>query len=355
MSDVLARFEREYLEFHDISKTRGREVLRHLAALEQRAGVPLVEAPASALRTYMAELAADRKPTTMGKILGQIRPFFQWAWEAGLIDAQRLMEVRHVRPPRGAGGVSAPRPYKREEVKLLWRDWSLEYPLPSFRVRRDPEVKAVEATPEEVMERALWYVTRWENGTSPWKRVKPLAWRLQSRAIIVLALSGGLRRDEIHRLTVPQMHYDNAYIAVTGARKNPQAEAKTRAVPWTTPEMHDAVRDWLDLRARIVPGHDAAWLSLFSIKHIRTPLPFDTFEMLLTRMGRGWEFHRLRHTAATEMLRSGYPLETVKEVMGHTRIQQTLAYTQLLTEDVVKVAARCSMQLSTALSALEAA
>lgn len=330
------RFRREYLEYHQVSEARAREVIGHLRTLESRASAPADQVGADVLRAYVAELGKVRKATTIGKILGQIRPFFQWAWEARLIDAERLMEIKAVKAPRGANAAGVPNPYSRVEVAKMWSDWGRRYRL------------------AEDVEQMYWYIERWERGISPWSRVKPLAWRLQSRAIISLALMGGLRREEIYRLTATQLHHDNAYITVPGARKNHAAEIKERPVPWTTPELRDAVREWLELRDRIVPGHDAPWLSLFSVRHIRTPLPFDNFEMLLTRMGRGWEYHRMRHTAATEMLRSGYPLETVKEIMGHSRIQQTLAYTQLLSEDVIRVAGRCEMQMSTALAATAA-
>lgn len=338
--NVLEQFEREYLAYHQIGKTRRREVVKHLQTLEVRAGVSIQEVPAAELRAYIADLAVDRTPPTMGKILGQIRPFFVWAWESGIIDAQRLMEVKAVRPPRGARRPGKPRPYSRDEIRLLWRDWDRRYALRKWQ----PD-----------LERALWYVQRWENGSSPWSRVRPLALRFQSRAIITLAMHGGLRRDEIYGLAVNDMHYDNEYVVVTGARKNEHNEPIVRAVPWTTPDMREAVQDWLELRARLVPGHERPWLSMASIPHIRTPLPHRSFEMLLTNMGRGWEFHRCRHTAATEMLRAGYPLETVQKVMGHSRIQQTLAYAELLTDDVVRVAGRCEMQLSTALAAADGA
>jgi hypothetical protein len=39
--------------------------------------------------------------------------------------------------------------------------------------------------------------------------------------------------------------------------------------------------------------------------------------------------HQLRHTAATLLLNAGAPLLTVKEVLGHERLETTLAYTRL--------------------------
>lgn len=335
---VLSRFDKEYLRYHDITEPRRREVLKHLHTLEVRSGVAIEEVPAEQVRAYITELAVDRTPPTMGKILSQIKPFFVWAWENQIITAEHLMTIKAVRPPRGAAAPGKPRPYSAAERVLLWRDWDRRYALPG----------GVD------VERALWFVQRWENGTSKWSRVKPLAWRYQSRAMIALGMMGGLRRDEIYRLTPERAHYENEYVVVHGARKNQAAEERVRAVPWTTPEMRDALRDWIDLRERIVPGHDGLWLSMVSTPHIRTPLPYETFEMVMSKMGRGWEFHRLRHTAGTEMLRAGYPLETVRKIMGHSRIQQTLAYVELLTEDVVRVAGNCEMQLSTALAAAAA-
>lgn len=336
MSETLDRYEREYLEFHNITKERRWESLRHLGELEARAGVSMEHVGPDVVRAYITDLAVGRLPSTVGKILKMIRPFYNWAWETGLIDAQRLMEIKAVRPPRGASAPSRPRPYSRDEIRLLWRDWDRHYALP----------KGVDE------ERALWFVTRWENGTSRWGRVRPLAWRYQSRAIVSLAMMGGLRLDEIYRLSVNDIHPDNAYVVVTGVRKNQAGVPIQRAVPWTTPAMREAITDWVNLRDRIQPGHDRAWLSMYNTPHIRTPIPHRRFEMLMKKMGRGWGYHRLRHTAATEMLRSGYPLETVQKVMGHSRITQTLAYAELLTDDVVRVAGRCEMQLTSALDAL---
>jgi integrase len=36
--------------------------------------------------------------------------------------------------------------------------------------------------------------------------------------------------------------------------------------------------------------------------------------------------YQLRHTGATLLLRLGAPLEQVKEIMGHSRVEMTLGY-----------------------------
>jgi site-specific recombinase XerD len=52
--------------------------------------------------------------------------------------------------------------------------------------------------------------------------------------------------------------------------------------------------------------------------------------------GDRWRWHRFRHTAATEWLRAGVPLERVRYFMGHASIEQTLAYAEILKEDIAE-------------------
>jgi integrase len=47
-----------------------------------------------------------------------------------------------------------------------------------------------------------------------------------------------------------------------------------------------------------------------------------------------------------EMLRAGYPLHEVQRILGHSRLQQTLEYAQLLPDDVVQTALKQREKLS---------
>ena len=44
--------------------------------------------------------------------------------------------------------------------------------------------------------------------------------------------------------------------------------------------------------------------------------------------------HRFRRTLATNLLRKGMPIEEVKAVLGHTKIDTTLIYCSLATDTV---------------------
>lgn len=339
MTDVIERFEREYLEYNAISIKRRREQLRLLRELQDESQVGILDVRSEHLRAFLStQMEAGKQVTTIGKIRTMLRGFYSWAFEVRLIDAERLMELRSVRAPRGAYAEGRPRPYSREEIRKLWSDFDREYGPGHARSQR--------------------YVARWMTGSSKWKRVQGHARWLQTRAILGVALGGGLRVGELQRLTVPDCHYDNAYIRVLGAPKNAHAEIRERAVPWTTDEMHDYLRDWLDFRELVLAAagvqHDHPWLSLHTELHYPKPLRFRQLEVLLSSMGRGWEFHRCRHTAITEMLRATYPMEVVQKIAGHASIKQTLVYAELLPADVVRVAGRNKLAMSGAvISGLE--
>lgn len=334
MPDVIADFGASYYVYNSLSEERRRTSQRVLRDLE-RAVAPraITETTANDVRDYLEARHAHVAASTVRKDLNLIRPFFTWCWQRKLIDADRLMEVRELRSPRGSGQ-GLPRPYTRAEIQALYADLDAKYPVwPGAGTAPD---------------RAELYLRRFLRGQSRWSRVQSHAKRVQLEAIIALALMAGLRRIEIFTLTLEDVDPLNDYIVVQGAAKNPQAKARPRPLPWTTPELKQAIEAWLQLRAILDPPHEGLWLSLHQ-DHYLKPMRFRQFKMLMRLLGRGYEFHRLRHTFATEQLRSGQKLEKLQKLMGHRRIEQTLMYTQIAEADVIKAAAKVESDFSRAL------
>ena len=71
----------------------------------------------------------------------------------------------------------------------------------------------------------------------------------QLDAIIALALHLGLRRSEIFRLSVNDLHYENACVVVRSGT------GELRGVPWTS-RAHFAVHNWLKCRDQLGADHD---------------------------------------------------------------------------------------------------
>lgn len=324
MSDLIAQFCAHHHSYHSISADRATTQERLLHNLEASLeGRPITSLESQDLETFLG--AGGHAPSTVLKHIKMIRPFLKWLWRNGHINGDQLMTLQEVRAPRGAAW-GPPKPYSRGEIAEFWEHVDDKFPWTN-----DREIHLV--TPR----RAEFFVRRWQRGASQWGRVWPYARRLQVEAIVSLALFGGLRRIEIFNLELEDMHQDNAYVRVNGAKKNPAAESQERAVPMVKP-MRTALGNWLEFRSQVLePPHDRPWLCLWRERFL-DPMSLSTLAHLLDNIGDGYELHRLRHTFATERLRAGLAIEKLQVALGHSNIQQTLRYAKIDDEDVLRAA-----------------
>jgi site-specific recombinase XerD len=225
-----------------------------------------------------------------------------------------------VRNPRGSAAQSKPNPYSRIEVARLRALLSQRFPtLPIAGPGR----------------RAL---TRFARGDT--NALRSHLWRhcvrVQLEAQIALALELGLRRVELYSLTIAALHHDNEDVVVLTAKQAPGANVK-RSIPYTG-HARSCIQEWLDLRDLLATGHDEPWLYLryYGTRSAQLqPMPFWKLkDSLRKQLGEEWRWHRLRHTAATEWLRAGLSLDKVSAMMGHSSLDQTREYTQVLNSDI---------------------
>src|SRR4051794_1188876 len=220
------------------------KVLRRLQSSLSPAS--LTDVDAGALESFLEGRLADLSPNTVRKERGMIASFYTWAWRQGHVDADTLLGVRDVPVPAGSTGVARPRPYTRWEIRTLW----------------DALDERWARLPAEDAER---WLGRWQDGRSPYARVRAHAIHLQLQAMITLALSCGMRRGEIYACEVDDMHPANDYIPVrrsNGTIREVRLAAAAR----------QALGPWIDLRARIDPPHDRAWLNLWAEPTVRQPM-----------------------------------------------------------------------------------
>lgn len=315
MWQYLDRFESEYQDYHGLSENRKRNqrrVLESLARLASKSDPAFCEA--GDVRTYLAKEVADgRHPNTVAKKLKMIRPFFKWAFDAGVVNGDTLMAIQSVKAPNGSGD-QTPKPYSLKELR-------------QFRDQLDARWPLVED---------MWW-KRFERGQSRYKRVASEVMRRQIEAVVALALHCGLRQTEIFNLTLDDMHPDNAYVVVRQRAQVANGKDKVREVPYTD-SAREAVRAWLTIRGNLRPPHDRPWI--VAVCNVPEgdwlkPMSHDRFRELLRKcVGEGWRLHRFRHTSATAWLRAGVRIELVSRHLGHSRVTQTLGYAELVREDV---------------------
>lgn len=312
MAATLERFKAEYQDYNDLSKGRRDDQARALRSLTKFSAVddPVDVTPENYGR-WLAFLNENMSPSTVKKYGMCVRSYYGWAFRVELYDASDLLRIRETAfppaPPR------KPRPYSQKEIRRIWPALEKAYPYESKGK----------------------FIQRWRRGTSRFKRVEEHAHHLQLRAVIRLALDCGLRRQEIFDLNMDDMHYDNAFVVVREGK-----EGKFREVPYTQ-AARAAVREWFEFRAELGPKHDRWLLSLTRYGPAGVwlrPMPFRRFSIYLGDLGYtgDWQLHRLRHTCATSWLRAGMDIHVLKELMGHSSIQQTTEYTELVKTDVQK-------------------
>jgi site-specific recombinase XerD len=317
---ALERFAKEYQGYHGLSEERRRQQLKELRALAAYAGKDSPEeCNGEDLSGYLAELVdLGFHVNTVRSRANMIRPFFSWLYSVNLIDAERLMAIKSVPNPNGSSGQSTPKPYNAKELKRFWAELDEAWPY------RDEK----------------WWA-RWRAGRSKYKRIATHVMRLQLEAIVAHAQDSGLRRAEIFHLEIDDFHPDNEYILVRQRTERQNGKNRTREVPYTE-EARTHVRNWLRVRHELNVGHDRPWISAFANQaegQWLRPMSYYRFKRVIRTVG-DWQLHRFRHTCATNWLRADMDLEVVSRMIGHSSIQQTLAYAEIVRDDIAKQVSR---------------
>lgn len=340
--ELFARYAVEWHEYHGINPRRRTQQLWTLRKFAIRLGTDrsMLDVTSADVRDWLEmKRAGGFAPATIRLHINYFRPFFTWMHQVGLVDDERLRDIRTLRPPKGTPTNAVPRPYTKRERERFWRDFDKTYPWMRYGKRNTSD-------------RGAFFLDRYLRGISRWPRCRHYCMRLQAEAIVMLAMHAGLRRVEIYRLTLDQLDPANEYIVVPGA-KGPDGQPILRAVPWLTEQLRQAVEDWLFVRDQLEHhhggfDHESPWIDLWREDQQRQ-LPLVKFVGTVAKCG-DWRFHRMRHTAATEMLRANMPIQDVSRILGHASLQQTLGYAKLVSADLVASARRARSGLERAMA-----
>ena len=205
------------------------------------------------------------------------------------------------------------------------------------------EMGALEANPADLVsspkrERRLPRVLKAAETTSLLEALPastPL--ELRDRAMFELSYGAGLRAEEIVNLELTSPDPDAEELRVEGKG------GKTRVVPAGEPAWR-ALRDYLERGRPLLAddGSQRAEPALFLSKRGRRLSTSDVRRRLAacTRRvaaGAGISPHTLRHSFATHLLEGGADLRVIQELLGHSSISTTQAYTQVEAGHLKKV------------------
>lgn len=153
----------------------------------------------------------------------------------------------------------------------------------------------------------------------------------------------GLRREDMHllpdsrrlgcTLVGPHVHVRH--------RANPNGALAKSRFPRSVPASEAlllAYADYQSERAELL-GHDEAGMVFVNLYHepSGSPMSYRAAKSFFDRLARGCGFpvrpHMMRHTAATNWVRAGVPLDVVQKLLGHVSLASTTVYLHARDED----------------------
>jgi integrase/recombinase XerD len=191
-------------------------------------------------------------------------------------------------------------------------------------VRKDPTAEIPSVKVPRYLPRAL----------SPEKVAKLLATAPDRRAVLIclLMVQEGLRCGEVSALQVGDIDFLDRTARIVGKggheRFLPLSDETWRALedylrerPATSGPLIRRTyrREWEGLAGDTISGLVSNWMSEAGIKRYRRD---------------GVSAHALRHTSATDMLRSGAHLRDVQHALGHAHLATTETYLPLVVHDL---------------------
>jgi site-specific recombinase XerD len=150
--------------------------------------------------------------------------------------------------------------------------------------------------------------------------------RIRDRAIILLLLRLGLRAGDVARMCTDDIDWSNATLRVMGKSRHEVSLPLSQ-------EVGDAILHYLESRP-----HSTQTSKLF-VSNIAPYRPYMTADsvssVVMRALRRGGVntpckgAHVLRHTAATQMLRNGVPLDKIGLVLRHQGLDTTAHYAKV--------------------------
>lgn len=148
------------------------------------------------------------------------------------------------------------------------------------------------------------------------------------RPMVLLALNTGLRRGELLSLQWSDVNFGGKMLTVRGQTAK---TGQTRRVPLNA-EALEVLTAW---RALVDHGpDDFVFPGAAGGRLGRVDRAWETALGLATL--KDFRFHDLRHHFASRLVMEGVPLNTVRELLGHTSIEMTMRYAHLAPDNLAQ-------------------
>lgn len=233
--------------------------------------------------------------STINRDLSALKASLQKAWDWELLDNHPLARLKPLRVDR------------RPVVRYLSQDE--EKSLYAALQARDSLMREARVSANKHRE---------ERGYDLYPNLGTYADNLTP--LVHLAINTGLRRGELWNLAWQDVDMRKKMLIVRGKGAK---SGQTRHIPLNTAAL-DALKVH---RGDVVPMPN---VPVFGNAEFRT-----AFNAVLKKAKiQKFRFHDIRHTFASKLVMAGVPLNTVRELMGHSTLEMTLKYAHLAPESL---------------------
>ncbi|WP_175651433.1 tyrosine-type recombinase/integrase [Pseudomonas sp. Marseille-P9899] len=241
-------------------------------------------------------LNAGNKPSTANRKMGSIGGVFSRAVDWEYLPSSPLDKIKPLKVDT------------KGQVRYLLKD-------EAKNLRNALEVREHRAC----LERDSANQWRAERNRVLFPDLKEMAFIDHLKPMVLVSLNTGMRRGELFSLTWPMVNFQTKTITVGG---DTAKTSETRHIPMNA-ETFNTLKAWKDQGGEssfVFPGLEggrmedvkSAWLKLLK-------------EACIT----GFRWHDMRHDFASRLVMAGVPLNTVRDLLGHTDIKMTLRYAHL--------------------------
>jgi integrase/recombinase XerC len=156
-----------------------------------------------------------------------------------------------------------------------------------------------------------------------------------AKVVVCMLYTTGMRASELIGLDVSDVDFQNLTLSVVGKRN------KHRLIPMI-PELVSVLSDYLEERQRVVKCHDVSH-ALFVMEKAGKRITYPKLRALVRDVLSGVTLqakrspHVLRHSFATSLLNNSADLQSVKELLGHEKLETTAIYTHTTFEELKKM------------------
>lgn len=266
-----------------------RDLTQFLATLQSLPGsLSFLDATEASVERYLAKLReAEQRPTSIARKLSALKQFYKFMVQEEAITENPTLFV--------------------------------EAPVQATRLPKALDAQDIEAILQAVDQGAHTQVP---------------ALQIRDRAMVYLLYATGMRVSELLGVRVSQIDTEAGFLRVIGKRN------KERMIPFAPIAGEHVLRYLREARPALQPQSEQLFLGQGGLPLTRQAF-WKTLKKIALAAGLHSSLHPhlLRHTFATDLLKSGMNLRSLQMLLGHADLQTTQIYTHVAPEtlrDVVE-------------------